>query len=217
MAGHTGRYIVLVNGGPVDENLKWAQGYSKRIQIEHSLEPVPYTFARNGLVKLATTEYVVFFDNHCLPQNGYFERVLRSVKETDCDYLHGSYSPHIGNLTYFHQIAVEGDLKRADYSRVPFRDEPYRCMGGPHAGLVAKKSSWHGYWMGHEGYGLDEVYFNLSAWAKGLQCWLDPKLHYYHYSVREREYPRPRNTKWGPELDLEALQEKFEKENIAWR
>ena len=154
------------------------------VKYLYSAEPIPPPIARNECAKIATGDYLVFFDDHCLPDPDWFTKLL----ELDKDIVHSSYSTHVGYHRYYHFIHL-GDPNplKGDYSRAPLSQEPYQCASAPHGGFGVKRAVWDalgGYGDFWQGFGGEEAYFDMLAAKKGFEVWMHPQMHFYHFSCR---------------------------------
>lgn len=214
-------YVVLLNGREREEPEHLLERYGEEagIRVYYRSEPVPYPEGRGLLAQFADSERLVFLDDHCIPQAGFFEKVNLHLSNPEVHFLHGSYSTFVGGPRYFHSVFFDDSLARGDYATRRASDSVYRCAAAPHNFMATTKKAWKehgGYHPSLPGYGRDELYFSLTGWAKWLQSWLDPDLHVYHFSPRERDYPRPRNDLWGPELDTARLHQTFADLHVVW-
>ena len=178
-------FIVYANGKVEDEPHHLLQANSQgAVKMLYAETPVPPPIARNRCAEVATGGYLVFFDDHCLPDPDWFHKLL----ELDKDIVHSSYSTHVGYHRYYHFIHL-GDPNplKGDYSRAPLSQEPYQCASAPHGGFGVKRAVWDalgGYGDFWQGFGGEEAYFDMLAAKKGFEVWMHPQMHFYHFSCR---------------------------------
>jgi hypothetical protein len=144
--------------------------------------------ARQLASEQATGKYLMFFDNHCIPAKGYFDRALHNMQKFDMDMLHSTTKWFQGdNCTVYH---YELTLKNNFWARgatVPEWNgmKPYQIAAGGHGGFVVKADVWKevgGYWDGFVGYGGEEIYFDIKMAMLGKTNWIDPRLIHWHYA-----------------------------------
>lgn len=172
----------------------------------HEQAACPYPAARNKAAQLAKGQILVFADDHVIPESDFFVHVEADAKR--CGLLHSSYCPILGDCRYYHQTLTP-QMTRKDYVTVPNSETPYFIASANHGMFAVERKKWFdigGYWSEFPGYGQDEIWLDLKVWQKGYTVMLDPKMGYWHYSVRHREYERTRSDEMqGPTLDLELI------------
>ncbi len=192
-------YTIVVNGEkklPRDFYLNMAKlkhGGNLEQLIVHPAPLSPPTARQMG-TWFGDGDFIFFFDNHCLVDQGYFTRALEQMKEKNMDLLHSSYqfSPN-AELHYEYELTLDKNFW-ATYGHPKPKDKnnPYRVGVGGHGGYAVRRSTWQqlgGYWTGFTGYGGEETYLDLKYWQHGKEVWQDPKLIHYHFPG-DRDYPR---------------------------
>ena len=213
-AGIRAEFCVLVNGRELDE-------YTTNLLTKigavwtHQEKPLPYPQARNHVAQMSKGEIIVFSDDHCVPSYNYFN--LLDLRR--CEILHACYHPFVEAYRYYHQFLTP-DFKRGDYSTLAAQAGPYYVATANHGVLAVTREAWFkigGYWDGFPGYGQDECWLDLKAWEVGLRVMLDPNLRYWHFSVRHRDYERPRSDEIsGPSLDLNLVRQRLAEFNAVY-
>jgi hypothetical protein len=143
---------------------------------------IPPPVARHLAAHNASGEILFFFDDHIIPSRDLFARGLDLVGKGRAVFF--PYRTGFG-YDYFHSV-LEPSITRCDYSRWPAKQNPYPIAAAPHAGWSIRRDDFLrvGYGNWYQGFGGEEVYFCLSAWLVGVECWMEPRAHYWHYSVR---------------------------------
>ena len=185
------QYCVFTNGRKADEPLLNMRNAG--ILLGESEEALPPPIARNKAAEMATGSILVFFDDHCIPGPRWFEYVVWALRNFDV--VHTSYQTFLGGPRYFHYSPLDTFTLRGDYATQPQQWRLYPCKAAPHGGWAIKRKTWEalgGYGDWYKGFGGEETYFDLNAWAKGYKVGLEPNVLYWHYSVRDdvRGYER---------------------------
>jgi hypothetical protein len=204
-----------MNGKPIDEPHYLLEANSPGlVKLIDFGEPLPPPIVRNKLAEQARGSHLVFFDDHCIPDKGWFARMIQ-----DKDVMHSSYRTHVGYHSYYHYFPIGDNPCKGDYSRHRATEfnTPYLCLGAGHAGFVVRKFVWdelNGYDDFWQGFGGEEAYFDLKAIKSGYEVWMEPRARFYHFSCRPevRGYDKTQNPynfeegyrRLGP-IDLEAL------------
>jgi Glycosyl transferase family 2 len=134
-----------------------------------------------------------FLDNHCLVAKDYFRRSVHDFDRYGMDMLHSATRFHSDDITcYEYQLRLKKNFW-ADAAVTP-KDEfrPYRIAAGGHGGFAVRADVWRevgGYWTGFNGYGGEEMYFDLKMAMLGKTNWIDPLVIHYHYAG-QRPYAR---------------------------
>ena len=221
-AGLTDIHVALVRDD--EEPHRVMAGYG--INIYHatgSLGPDNTPRARNLAASHATGKYILFLDDHCIIPLS----LPASIIAMDVPVWHCAYKPSVGNcMTYYHFFGIESAVQ-GDYSKQPVHDKPYRCASAPSGIMAVRRDVWEalgGYWDSYVGFGGEEASFDLYAWSKGYEVWIDPSIVVHHFSARadQRGYDKtinPDNYKMalerlGPELP--RLREMFQREGIPY-
>ena len=207
-AGKKFEFCVLINGKELDE---YTENLLNKVGAhwEHKTEAIPYPQARNHVARMAQGKIIIFSDDHCIPAYNFFD--LLDLNRADV--LHATYHPFVESYRYYHQFLTP-EFKRGEYSITPASSLPYYVATANQGLLAVRKEAWlkiGGYWEGFPGYGQDECWLDLKAWEVGCKVMLDPRLRYWHFSVRKRDYDRPRSDEiTGPPLDLGLIRARLE-------
>lgn len=158
--------------------------------LQGSLSPPS---ARQMATEHAKGKYLFFFDNHCLLGRNYFDRAILDFLKYDMDMVHSATIFHAGDRdAYEYNLTLESNFWAKSAARAKLDWKPYPIAAGGHGGFAVKTDVWRevgGYWKGFNGYGGEELYFDLKMAMLGKTNYLDPKLIHYHYPGR-REYAR---------------------------
>ena len=220
--GFSSEYCVFTNGREADEpllNMKNAGMF-----LGETDEALPPPVARNCAAVMATGSILVFLDDHVIPGPRWFELVAQALHKYDV--VHTSYQTFLGGPRYFHYSPLNTETMRGDYSTVPQSWKPYPCKAAPHGAWAIRRKDWEslgGYGDWYDGFGGEEAYFDMKAWAHGMTVGLEPNALYWHYSVRDdvRSYERvfnPVNFDRGAQIlkpFLPLIQKRWERENAA--
>jgi hypothetical protein len=183
--------VVVSNGEPLPleakECVKTLAKYC-RVVHHHTDDALSPPAARAKGVEISSGEHLYFFDNHCLVEPGYFRRAQHDLSNLGIDILHSATRFNLGEQTHYHYklkldynfwgescCIAENDLK------------PYEIAVGGHGGFAVKRTAWErlgGYGPDSvlQGYGGEEVIFDMKAWMYGLRVHIDPLLVHYHYA-----------------------------------
>jgi hypothetical protein len=184
-------YVVVTNGEPVDADTTKLLGHlgqvGKLVHL-HCDEALAPPVARQRGAAAATGNVLFFFDNHCLPRTQYFERALLDFENPKVAVLHSTTWFYTGGAPNYHYRLTLGQNfwgTSADFPQI--RHKPYRIAAGGHGGFAVRSEVWNavgGY--GPEGlfvgYAGEELAFDLAAWRRGYEVWLDPKVEHYHFA-----------------------------------
>lgn len=142
--------------------------------------------ARQFATEKAQGKYLFFFDNHCLVTKDYFKRALHDFDRYGMDMLHSTTRYYSGEYDHYHYKLSLAKNFWATASFVPEDHvRPYRIAAAGHGGFAVRADVWRevgGYWEGFNGYGGEEIYFDLKMAMLGKTNWIDPKLVHYHYA-----------------------------------
>jgi hypothetical protein len=183
--------VVVSNGEPLPlESKECISTLAKVCKVVHfhTDEPMSPPEARQKGVDISTGDNLYFFDNHCLVDKGYFIRAEYDLNERGIDILHSSTRFNLGEQTHYHYKLKLDYNFWGESCLIPDDDlRPYPIAVGGHGGFAVKKSAWKeigGYGPNSvlQGYGGEEVIFDLKAWMYGYQVHLDPLLIHYHYA-----------------------------------
>lgn len=209
---------VCINGRPWGEREQLLSDWGAK--IVHSEDALTPPAARNRSATLATGDTLLFLDDHVLVGSDVFQPIQGRLLHFS--YTTGPRSPY----RYFHFYSI-ASMVEGDYRRSPHRHNPYRCASGPHGAMLISHAAWEtlgGYWPDYIGFGGEEASFNLYAWSRGIETWLDPSVIIHHYSARSgaRGYAKDINKdnyamalrKLEPVLP--ELRAKFESEGVPF-
>lgn len=167
--------------------------YGKLLSWTQHEQPLSPPLARQIGAEIADGKILFFFDNHCLPQRGYFTRAMHALKRDDIDILHGTTARVVGfRLEYHLTLLLESQFWGMKSFFPQDSEHPYKIAMGDHGGFAVKRNVWQeigGYWSGFVGWGGEEPYFSLKSWLLGKTVWLDPKMIFSHF-CSERNYAR---------------------------
>ena len=191
-------YVIVTNGQELvpEETgmLKMLEKSGRLLKHIHSDEPLSPPVARQRGAAEADGRLLCFLDNHCLVGRHFFERAALDFAGHDMDMLHSTTVFYTGDGHHYeYKLRLDynfwGESKKVSQSY-----KPYRIAVGGHGGFFVKKEAWDavgGY--GPEsllnGYGGEEVLFDLQMWQMGKSNWLDPKLVHHHFTG-QRGYSR---------------------------
>jgi hypothetical protein len=195
------KFIVITNGeeklpSSTVELLRILDNNNKLIH-KHYVESLSPPQARQAGVDLADSEYLFFFDNHCLPSRNYFDRAYLFFQEDESNvFLHSATKFYTDDFPCYH-YNIKNNLKFnfwGDSSTMQKSNKHYLIAMGGHGGFAVKKSVWNslgGYGPSEllKGYGGEEPLFDLRMWLKGYKVSLEPKMLHSHYAG-DRGYPR---------------------------
>jgi hypothetical protein len=192
-------YVLCVNGEPLDEDLKIITNklalQNKLGDLLHSLRPLSPPSARQLASESAVGEYLFFFDNHCIPSRGYFDRAIKQMVERDMDCLHSTTQYYVGECHYHYKLTLEADFWVDSLMVAKDYEDPYRIAMAGHGGFVIKRSLFneiggYGPLEMFQGWAGEESYFELKLGLLGKSNWLDPKLKHFHFSTEKRGYSK---------------------------
>lgn len=152
------------------------------LSMRWSTDPVPPPIARNRAAEMARGRVLYFLDDHCLPQFGYFD-----FAPSEGNIVHAAYSANFGQYFYHHSLLNRECPTRADYSRTRKMAVKYRIRSGCSGAFAIRHSDWKriggqdDFW---QGFGGEEVYFDLKAQMLGMNVWMEPRMKVFHFSCR---------------------------------
>lgn len=188
-------YVLVINGEDkisvdVQNLIQMMQRSGKLRDYIHRPEPLSPPTARGLGAESANGKYLAFFDNHCLVKPGYFSRAFESMERHQMDMLHSStryYADH--NFCYEYKLEPRIRMNFwGEAQETPHDPEaPYQIAVGGHGGFFVRRSVWeevggYGPMYLFEGYGGEEMYFDLKMWLLGKKNWIDPKVVHYHWN-----------------------------------
>lgn len=188
----TFNFIIVTNGEPValemDQFLK-SMDYGKLIGKHiHSDTPLSPPLARQTGAQAADGRLIFFFDNHCVVGRSYFERAVLDMDHFGMDMLHSTTCFYAGNVkNYEYKLKLDYNFW-GEGATVPYSEyKPYQIAVGGHGGYLIRKSVWDevgGYGPSglFDGYGGEELLFDLKMWRYGKNNFIDPKVLHYHYT-----------------------------------
>jgi hypothetical protein len=187
-------YVIVVNGeeklSREDEQLKIKMERVGKLRdfIFHP-DPLSPPTARQYGTESANGKYLFFFDNHCLVGKEYFRRAIQHMEGYGMDMLHSSTRFYLDDEFCYHYKIREQMKKNfwGDAATEAADCVPYRIACGGHGGFVVRRSVWDevgGYGPVHlfEGYGGEEMYFDLKMGMLGKTNWIAPDVIHYHFN-----------------------------------
>jgi glycosyltransferase involved in cell wall biosynthesis len=194
-SGYKWNYVFVINGEEkisveVQNLIQMMQRSGKLRDYIHRPEPLSPPTARALGAESATGEYLAFFDNHCLVKPGYFKRAKTNMAAYGMDMLH-STTRYYADHEYCYEYILEPTIRRNFWGAAqdkPYDTEnPYRIAVAGHGGFIVRRSVWEevgGYGPTYlfEGYGGEEMYFDLKMCLLGKTNWIDPQMIHYHWN-----------------------------------
>jgi predicted glycosyltransferase involved in capsule biosynthesis len=197
-SGFKYNYVLVCNGDEKEnpDTANVVHYLDKTFKLKDKIivpQPLSPPCARQLGAKSADGKYLVFLDNHCLVQTGFFKRFMEVMPKYNMDMLHSTTQYYAGdNIHYEYKLTLEHNFWGGSVHVPQNADEPYRVAVGGHGGYIVRRAVFEevgGYFEGFVGYGGEESYFDLKMWMLGKSNWLDPKLVHYHFAGA-RGYPR---------------------------
>jgi GT2 family glycosyltransferase len=188
---HSYEYVVVTNGGSLDVTEKQLirnmemTGKIRHLHYDTALTP---PVARQRGAEIASGEKLFFFDNHCLVGKQYFDRAVAYLNQNGVDMLHSTTVFNAGDGCHYHYKLRLAYNFWAEGTKCALEDlRAYRIAAAGHGGFAIHKSVWDavdGYGPDHlfDGYGGEEMAFDLKLWRYGYSVWLDPKMVHYHFA-----------------------------------
>jgi hypothetical protein len=186
-------YVIVTNGEKLSADSKGTLRQLEKsgllLKHIHHEQPLTPPAARQVGSEVADGELLFFFDNHCLVAPGYFDRAKAVFERMPAvDMLHSTTCFYSNDgLHYHYKLKLDYNFW-AESSKIA-QDEvrPYRIAAGGHGGFAIRKSVWDevgGYGPDNlfDGYGGEELAFDLKLWLLGKEVYLDPKMIHYHYT-----------------------------------
>ena len=150
--------------------------------------------ARQLLGSDCDSKYMFLFDNHCLPCHGYFKRGVETMEKYDVDLLHSVTKMFTGyRIDFEYRLTLEKNFWADEGYETSKQPTPYKIAAGGHGGIIHRTSTFKeigGYWEGFNGYGGEEIYYDLKCWLLGKNVYIDPLFVHAHYAPTERKYQR---------------------------
>lgn len=195
----TFEFVIVTNGEevPVEtekflKTLDQTKGLVKHI---HSKEPLAPPVARQRGAAQADGRLLCFVDNHVILDRHFFDRAVLDIEHFGCDMLHSTTCFYAGNIrNYEYKLKLDYNFW-GESATVPYSDyKPYQIAAGGHGGFFVRKSVWdevggYGPESLFDGYGGEELLFDLKMWRYGKNNFIDPKVLHYHYTG-DRGYTR---------------------------
>lgn len=201
-SGYKWNYVLVINGEEkiavdVQTQILKMQQCGKLRDYIHRPEALSPPTARGIGAETANGKYLAFFDNHCLLKPGYFKRAMTNMEKYEMDMLHSTTRYYL-DAEFCYQYKLEPRITQnfwGDATDTPFDPEnPYQIGVCGHGGFLVRRSVWEevgGYGPAYlfEGYGGEEMTFDLKMWLLGKKNWIDPQMIHYHWNG-VRGYPR---------------------------
>jgi glycosyltransferase involved in cell wall biosynthesis len=193
----THEYVIVTNGEPQSVALQIllkATGTTADVVSVHSDVALTPPVARQRGASKASGDTLCFLDNHCLVSDGYFERAVLATYGQADELVHSSTVFYEGDGTHYHYRLKLDYNFWGETEKEPVSQEPYPIAVAGHGGFVTGRKLWdkvggYGPESLFDGYGGEEVMFDLKLARYGYTNVVDPKLIHYHYPG-ERSYSR---------------------------
>jgi hypothetical protein len=197
-ASHKYSYVIVANGmDEIPENTfflkEGLEAQGKLSAFIHVKSPLAPPEARQLGADAATGEILFFFDNHCIPEYGYFEEMLAYMDKYDL--LHSTTQYWTGKYKHYHYpLTLEDNFWVTNPAEHPVNLTAYDCACGGAGGFAVRKAAFDsagGY--GHvglfKGWGGEETYLDLKLWMFGFRVGVNPFALHWHYAS-QRSYDR---------------------------
>lgn len=175
----------------IENHLKKSGKLSKWLHVR---EAQGTTKARHLLAHDCNSKYMFMFDSHCIPSHGYFKRAIDTMEKYNIDLLHSVTKMFTGfRLDYEYKLTLEKNFWAEEGYTTPRLNEPYKIAVAGHGGIVHRTSTYKeigGYWTELNGYGGEEVYYDLKCNLFGKQVFIDPQIMHAHWAPIDRGYQR---------------------------
>lgn len=213
-AGKDYNFVIVTNGEKVsletESTIKFLKDEGRLKEHLHFDEPVAPPAARQRGAAVADGRLLCFFDNHCLVGRQYFERAILDFERGDIDSLHSTTVFYNGQGRHYHYRLKLKYNFWGESVMIPYHEfKPYHCAAGGHGGFIVKRSVWEevgGYGPEEllQGYGGEELMFDLKLWRWGKKVAIDPKVVHYHYTG-DRGYSRHYTDEYYVNLMVSAM------------
>ena len=236
--------IIIVNDGEVHPDFReWIDSEridSKRIRAHNvtlierpiGVRPRSAAIARTIGAEAARGDVLWFVDGHVLLLKESIPTTLKLLNDEVAEVVHQpSTSGGINPERYYsYKLTLEKDFWGSGHNQ-PVSREPYYVAAYAHNSVSIKKKDFMmvgGYNPNFDGYGGEEVYFNLKCWMMGLRTMINTHGHAIHidgphqYRTERRSWDLSRNLFLGAyvlggESWLKRLKDRFLRERLAWQ
>ena len=185
-------YVIVTNGEKLDADalntIHYLESSKRLLAHVHSDVALSPPAARQRGASVADGNLLCFFDNHCLVGKRYFERVVADFEGRPLDMLHSTTKFYSSQGAHYHYTLKLDYNFWAESSQFPQKEfTMYPLAAGGHGGFVVRKTAWDevgGYGPEEllQGYGGEELLFDLKMWRLGKTNHIDPRLIHYHYA-----------------------------------
>ena len=169
-------------------------------------------------------------DGHNLFLKDSIPTTLKLLDEGVAEVIHQAYG--WGGINpdrcYSYKLTLEKDFWGINHKH-PVSREPYYIAAFSHNNLCIRKKDFMmvgGYNPNFDGYGGEEVYFDLKCWMMGLRVMVNTRGHIIHVhgtrKYKGRSWDLSRNLFLGAyvlggESWLKRLEDRFLRERLAWK
>lgn len=201
MAGIDYKYYIVSNGVEIEgeerdalnmslENLEKAGRFGGVYDSEIALAP---PVARNIGAGLGEGENIFFLDNHCIVDRHFFGDGLSALRDKGLGVIHGATKYWAGGDTYYHyRFTLEKNFWGYQLSEPHDPSLTYPIAAGGHGAFGISRQLWGkvgGYWAGFQGYGGEEMYFELKLAMMDYPNYENPLMTHWHHGGK-RPYQR---------------------------
>ena len=229
--------IIVVSDGKVHRDFrKWVN--SKRVKAHNvtlierplNIRPRSAAIARTIGANASQGDVLWLIDGHVLLLDESIPTTLKLLDDGDAEVIHQPHtSGGINHERYYsYNLTLETDFWGTSNKHFASL-EPYHIAASAHHTLCMKKKDFvmvGGYNPNFDGYGGEEVYFDLKCWMMGLRVMINTYGHSIHidgpHKYKGRSWDLSRNLFLGAyvlggESWLKRLEDRFLRERLAWQ